>query len=75
MVVKMTGKMSESKLIVELIPELKCWISNINEILNHFLNVYDDKIDNLFWKSIYISEFYRFNLYLNALKKNKNIFI
>lgn len=61
--------------IVELIPELKCWISNINEILNHFLNVYDDKIDNLFWKSIYISEFYRFNLYLNALKKNKNIFI
>ncbi len=46
----------KSNHIVKLIPELKCWITNINEIVDHFINVFDDKIDNLFWKSIYMSK-------------------
>jgi hypothetical protein len=41
--------------ITKMIPELKCWIKNINEIVDHFIDVFDEKIDNLFWKSIYMS--------------------
>ena len=40
--------------LVEIIPEFKEWIVNLNEILDQFINVYDNKIDNFFWKSIYM---------------------
>ena len=36
--------------ILKLIPDLKCWIDdNLNEILDHFIAVYDDKIEKSFW--------------------------
>ena len=44
--------------ILKLIPELKCWIDgSLNEILDHFIGVYDDKIDNSFWNEIYKCKF------------------
>ena len=40
--------------ILKLIPDLKCWIDdNLNEILDHFIGVFDDKIDKSFWNEIY----------------------
>ena len=46
---------SKANRLLEIIPEFTCWIKNLNEILDQFINVFDDKIDNLFWKSIYMS--------------------
>ena len=40
--------------IAKLIPELDIWINgSLNEILDHFINSFDDVIDNKFWNSIY----------------------
>ena len=43
--------------IVEIIPKFKVWIEKLNVIFDHFINAFDDKIDNFFWKSIFHSEF------------------
>ena len=40
--------------LVEIIAEFKEWIVNLNEILDQFIDVFDNKIDNFFWKSIYM---------------------
>lgn len=40
--------------ILKLIPDLKCWIDgSLNEILDNFIGVFDDKIDKSFWNEIY----------------------
>ena len=39
---------SKANQIAELIPNFSFWIESFNEILQHFLDVYDDKIDNNF---------------------------
>ena len=44
---------SKANQIAELIPNFSFWIESFNEILQHFLDVYDDKIDNNFWDNIY----------------------
>ena len=44
--------------IAELIPDLNVWINgSLNEILDHFINAFDDVIDKEFWNSIYKSTF------------------
>ena len=44
---------SKANHIAELIPDFSFWIISLNEILQHFIDVYDDKIDNKFWNDIY----------------------
>jgi hypothetical protein len=45
---------AKTKKIVNLIPEFKKWMDNgLNEILEQFVNVFDDKIDKKFWNEIY----------------------
>ena len=40
--------------ILKLIPDLKIWFDgSLNEILDHFINAFDDKIDKKFWNEIY----------------------
>jgi hypothetical protein len=40
--------------ILKLIPDLKVWIDgSLNEILDHFIAAFDDKVDNKFWNEIY----------------------
>jgi len=40
--------------ILQLIPDLKVWIDgSLNEILDHFIGAFDDKVDNKFWNEIY----------------------
>jgi hypothetical protein len=51
--------------ILKLIPDLKCWIDgSLNEILDHFIDVFDDKIDKSFWNEIYKRILYYFFIYL-----------
>ena len=48
--------------VLKLIPDLNAWINgSLNEVLDHFVNAFDDKIDTIFWNSIYKS-----NLNLNS---------
>ena len=44
---------SKSKKLIGLIPELNIWMKSLDEILNNFINVFDNKIDNTFWNRIY----------------------
>ena len=44
---------SKSKKLIGLIPELNLWMKSLDEILNNFINVFDNKIDNTFWNRIY----------------------
>jgi hypothetical protein len=40
--------------LIELIPDLQKWLdSGLGEILNNFVNAFDDKIDKDFWDQIY----------------------
>ena len=40
--------------ILKLMPDLKPWINGgLKEILDHFIGVFDDKIDKSFWNEIY----------------------
>ena len=39
--------------LVNILPEFKDWLVGLNEILDHFIMAYDDKIDKDFWDSIY----------------------
>ena len=40
--------------ILKLIPDLKIWIDgSLKKILDHFIDAFDDKIDNYFWNTIY----------------------
>jgi hypothetical protein len=48
--IKLKSKASD---ISELIPYFNFWISSLNEILQHFIDAFDDKIDNKFWNEIY----------------------
>ena len=49
--------------ILKLIPDLKFWIyDNLNEILDHFIGVFDDKIDKSFWNEIYKCRLFNFLL-------------
>lgn len=43
-----------------MIPDLKEWIDgSLNEILDHFIGVFDDEIDKDFWNQIYkCNDFY-----------------
>ena len=45
---------SKATRLIEIIPAFKDWISSVNEIIDNFVDAFDDKIDNLFWKSIFI---------------------
>ena len=58
--IRVTGEKSDwermkEKIIhlVTLIPEIKDWTGNLYEIIDEFINVFDDKIDADFWKGIY----------------------
>jgi hypothetical protein len=45
---------SKTNGILKLIPDLKVWIDgSLNEILDHFIGAFDDKVDNKFWNEIY----------------------
>jgi hypothetical protein len=45
--------------ILKLMPDLKPWINgSLKEILDHFIGVFDDKIDKSFWNEIYKSNIY-----------------
>jgi hypothetical protein len=37
----------------QIIPEFTIWMESLNEILDHFINVFDDKVDKKFWNEIY----------------------
>jgi hypothetical protein len=50
--------------LVDIIPKFKEWTKSLNEIIDQFISVFDDKIDKLFWKSIYHCK-------LNFYKRNK----
>jgi hypothetical protein len=39
--------------LVKLIPNLKNWVNLLNEIFDEFISVFDGKIDDQFWNSIY----------------------
>ena len=56
-------KIKANKLI-EIIPKFKEWIEGcLNEVLDQFINAFDDKIDKEFWKSIHHSKsFYTIKL-------------
>ena len=41
-----------------VLPKFKEWLVGLNEILDHFINSFDDKIDNVFWNEIYKSVFF-----------------
>jgi hypothetical protein len=42
--------------LVGLIPELKKWLDNgLSDILNHFVDAFDDKVDKDFWNQLYKS--------------------
>jgi hypothetical protein len=43
--------------LVKILPEFQEWIVGLNEILDHFINAFDDKIDKDFWDSIYKRKF------------------
>ena len=43
----------KSQSIFKLLPEMKIWNENLTEILDHFIGVFDDKVDNEFWNEIY----------------------
>ena len=45
---------NKTEKLVELIPALKTWLnSGLSEILQNFVSVFDDKVDNGFWNQIY----------------------
>ena len=39
--------------LIELLPDLKIWMKSLDEILNNFIDAFDDKIDLNFWNSIF----------------------
>ena len=39
--------------LAKLIPKFKNWVNILNEIFDQFINVFDEKVDNQFWNSIY----------------------
>ena len=39
--------------LVDIIPEFKIWMKSLDEILEQFINVFDDVIDHEFWNNIY----------------------
>lgn len=45
---------SKATSLIAIIPAFKDWIASVNEIMDHFIDAFDDKIDNLFWKSIFL---------------------
>ena len=58
--IKLLGNKNDWKVVktktnsfLKMIPKLKVWVKALNEILDHFINAYDGKIDNKFWNSIY----------------------
>lgn len=44
---------SRANELVKILPEFKEWAVGLNEILDNFINTFDDKIDKDFWNSIY----------------------
>ena len=44
---------NRSNKLINILPEFKEWLVGLNEILDHFINAFDDKIDKEFWNSIY----------------------
>jgi hypothetical protein len=54
----------KTKKIVSLIPELSKWMDNgLNEILQQFINIFDEKIDKAFWNVIYKCIYMVYHLY------------
>ena len=39
--------------LAKLIPKFKNWVDVLNEIFDQFINVFDGKVDDQFWNSIY----------------------
>ena len=39
--------------LIAIIPELSVWSKALDEILDHFLSAFDDKVDEKFWSEIY----------------------
>jgi hypothetical protein len=60
---RILGKKSDWQIIkakanklAQIIPEFGVWINSLNEILQQFIDIYDDKIDSKFWNEIYKSK-------------------
>jgi hypothetical protein len=60
---RILGKKSDWQIIkakanklAQIIPEFGIWINSLNEILQQFIDIYDDKIDSKFWNEIYKSK-------------------
>lgn len=48
----------KTRKIVSIVPELQRWMdSGLDEILENFIAIFDDKVDKSFWDSIYKCEF------------------
>lgn len=47
---------AKSNMVVSFIPEFKVWMKTLNEILQHFIDIFDDNIDYEFWNNIYKCE-------------------
>jgi hypothetical protein len=43
--------------IINIIPEFEEWIDSLNEVLDQFVDAYDEKIDEKFWDDIYKRKF------------------
>jgi hypothetical protein len=39
--------------LVSIIPQIKDWTGNLNEIIDEFISVFYNKINIYFWKGIY----------------------
>lgn len=44
---------SKANSLLELIPEFGIWFKSLNEILQNFIDAFDDKVDEQFWNEIY----------------------
>lgn len=66
----------KTKKIVSLIPELSKWMDNgLNDILQQFINIFDEKIDKAFWNVIYKCIYMIYYLYFSLVKISLFYFI
>jgi hypothetical protein len=47
---------TKAESLLKLVPDMNVWMKSLEEILQNFINAFDDKIDEKFWNSIYKSE-------------------
>ena len=58
---------SKADQILAIIPAFKEWMRSLHEILDEFINVFDNKVDKFFWKSLYTCSFYFLSLFYFCL--------